>query len=282
MSDNFQTFRDLLRKPDDPSFLFEAALQITLLVEEPVTPGWRENARDTVRGFARRFRESPAFLQANDSRVLLEMFCDYFSRDLTFGGDMESYHDPANSSLLHVIEHRRGLPITLSILLVEMARQVEIPMWGIAAPRHFVVGSRIGGTEFVIDPFNACRLTPREEYLEQLADELGVDPRLLLAACTPASDKSILKRMLKNLMVSFSQQGDTTRIVETLQWAIELDPNDPEDLLNRGILRLRMRRLAEGATDLLRVLELTPESHPNRDHIHREALEALEQAKKNQ
>lgn len=281
MTDSFQTFRDLLRQGDNPGFLFETALQISLLVEEPTDPAWREHARDTVRGYGRRFRESADSLHASSDHALLEKFCHYFSSELGFHGDTESYHDPANSSILHVLATRTGLPITLAVVLVEMARHAGLEMWGVAAPRHFVVGTRGDGRDWIVDPFNHCRIVSVEEYMAEISDGMSLNPNLLAPIFRPAPHRLVIKRMLKNLMVSFSQEGSAARIFETLEWALELDPEDAEDLLNRGILRMRMRRFGDGAKDLLRVIELTPESDPNREHIYREAVEAIRQSKNN-
>ncbi|MCC5876541.1 MAG: hypothetical protein JJU11_10025 [Candidatus Sumerlaeia bacterium] len=281
MNDSFQTFRDLLRQGDNPGFLFETALQVSLLVDEPTNPAWRENARDAVRGYGRRFGESADSLHTESELAQLEKFCRYFSTDLGFRGDTDSYHDPANSSILHVLANRSGLPITLAIVLIEAARHAGLSMWGVAAPRHFVVGTRADGREWVVDPFNHCRIVSVEEYMAEISGGLNLNPDLLLPIFNAAPPRLIIKRMLKNLMVSFSQEGRASQIFDTLEWALELDPDDAEDLLNRGILRLRMRRFGDGAKDLLRVLELTPETDSNRDHIHREAIEALRQSKNN-
>lgn len=275
MNDALEAFAELVRMEGSPSHLFEAALQISALVDEPADPSWRVKARDTVRSAGMRFQGSPESFKAEDDTALLRHFAHYFAGDLGFAGDHENYHDPANSSLLTVIRRRAGLPITLSVLFIELARHAGITCHGLAAPRHFLVGAATSAGQWVIDPFNESRMTPLADHIAELAVETNTAPEYLATHFQPAPVRVILKRMLRNLMVSYSTIGEAGKLLETFDWSLAIDPNDAEDLFNRGVLRLRTGSFAGGARDLLRLLEFTPPDDPNRPHIEREAREAV-------
>lgn len=275
MTDALEAFTELARMEGSPSHLFEAALQISALVDEPADPAWRAKIRDSVRTAGLRFLNSPEYLQAEDDTALLRQFTRYFADDLGFGGDPDNYHDPANSSLLSVLRRRMGLPITLSVLFIELARHAGLSCHGLAAPRHFLVGATTSDGKWAIDPFHESRMVPLADHIAEMAVEVNAPPEYLTAHFQPAPTRVILKRMLRNLMVSYSTIGEAGKLLETFDWSLAIDPHDPEDLLNRGVLRLRVGNFAEGARDLMELLRITPHDDPNRPHIEREALEAV-------
>ncbi len=91
-----------------------------------------------------------------------QALADHLAGRHGFSGDVEHYHDPSNALLSHVLDTRRGLPITLSVLYVAVARRVRIPAWGIALPGHFYVGVGTPDRTIVLDPFQSGLVVAHE------------------------------------------------------------------------------------------------------------------------
>lgn len=123
-----------------------------------------------------------------------------------FRGNEQDYYDPENSMLDAVLDRRLGIPITLSVLTLEVARRVGVPLVGIGAPSHFIVRDERDGT--YIDPFNRGRVLDAHEQ----AQLYGAAP------LEPSTPVEIVGRMLANLKGIYAQRGD----VESLRWVMRL------------------------------------------------------------
>jgi regulator of sirC expression with transglutaminase-like and TPR domain len=161
-----------------------------------------------------------------------------------FRGDRDEYDAPRNSFLHEVLRTRRGLPITLSLLFIEVARRVGIDAFGIPFPGHFLVGVRGNGSDgavdvVVVDPFHAGRLrtvTDLERHLTRLA---GKPTPLAAEHLMPAEPRSVLERMLYNLRSSYVRRGDVLHLSRVLSRLLILRPRDGVLYLERA----RSRRL---------------------------------------
>jgi regulator of sirC expression with transglutaminase-like and TPR domain len=132
----------------------------------------------------------------------LQRALDFFFVVQGFGGNVRAYHDPDNSYLHRVIETRRGIPITLAVLFVELARHVGLDAQGIAFPGHFLLRVNLHEGIVVIDPFTGESLDGVE--IERRAAPHGADAGALLQ---PAAPHQILIRMLNNLRVMHAREG---------------------------------------------------------------------------
>lgn len=131
------------------------------------------------------------------------------------GGNVDDYHDPSNSFLHRVIETRRGIPITLSVLWMEVGRRAGIEMVGVGLPGHFVVYA--GGQ--MVDPFHYGEAIGFEEAAGLVAAALGGSPRLDRSWLSPVDTTGIIQRMLRNLEQVY--RGDN-RNSEWVEACIEL------------------------------------------------------------
>jgi regulator of sirC expression with transglutaminase-like and TPR domain len=123
-----------------------------------------------------------------------------------FAGDEASYEDPHNSLLDRVLERRRGLPITLSVLAVHLGRHAGVPLHGIGFPGHFLVGMRLREPEpLVLDPFRGGAVLRGPELDQLLARATGRRPAPAQERwrehLRPASGREVVVRMLRNLMM---------------------------------------------------------------------------------
>ncbi|MEZ4402386.1 MAG: transglutaminase-like domain-containing protein [Kofleriaceae bacterium] len=143
---------------------------------------------------------------------------------LALEGDRDDYDHPHNSFLPRVVARRRGLPIALAVIYLEVARRADLPLFGVALPGHFVVAYRMGETAtVVIDPFERARLLDRTDLVAMVA-RAGArwSPSLL----TPATPLEIARRMLRNLVGSYHRRGDHAKLAAAMALleAIAQDP----------------------------------------------------------
>lgn len=130
--------------------------------------------------------------------------------ELGFDGDREDYYDPRNSYLHEVLRRRRGIPITLSVVLIEVGRRCGVPLSGIGTPGHFMVRSD-DDEDLFIDPFQRGLLLRREQMLARFGPALGADADRSL---TPVGPVQILRRMLTNLTAVHRNRADR----DALRW----------------------------------------------------------------
>lgn len=150
-------------------------------------------------------------------------------RDEGFTGNTEQYEDVANSFMDRVLEHRRGLPITLCVLAIHLARTAGVEMVGIPFPAHFLVGVDLQGpSPAVFDPFReGQRLTLSELaglYRTATGKAMTSTAPLLRQLLQPAPPRAILSRMLRNLQRHYAQKGAHDRVVEVVGLLALLHP----------------------------------------------------------
>ncbi|RVU46635.1 transglutaminase [Rubrivivax rivuli] len=145
----------------------------------------------------------------------LRLLNQYFFHELGFAGNVNDYHDPRNSLLPEVLRTRRGIPLTLALLYIEIARPLGLAVQGVSFPGHFLVKLAVAGGEVVIDPFTGQSLT-RQALEERLlpfrrAPEMGLGAPTLAAWLQAASAREMLARLLRNLREIHRQAGDLPR-----------------------------------------------------------------------
>lgn len=198
-----------------------------------------------------------------------------------YRGNDEDYYDPCNSYLNHVIETRRGLPITLSVIYLEVARRLGIPLVGVGLPLHFVVKwplPREHGGDLFVDVFSGAKIWSYEECRAQVmarmrsgAGVLGFDPRWT----RPVGTRAILARMLANLKTIYLTQGETRLALETVDRLLALRPDQHEELRDRGLLRLALGDRLLAAADIAAYAERVPDA-PELGRLRRRLLQSRE------
>ncbi len=185
----------------------------------------------------------------------LRILNQFFFGDLGFGGNVNDYHDPDNSFLHVVLRTRRGIPISLAVLWMELAQGLGLPVHGVNFPGHFMVKIDLPRGQVVIDPFTGHSLS-REELDERLepykrrsglVDDYDVPLSLYLQAASP---RDILARMLRNLKEIYRAQQDWARLVAVESRLIVLLPESWADYRDRGLAYAEQGRAAEAAEDL--------------------------------
>ena len=169
--------------------------------------------------------------------------------DLGFKGNDEDYYDPNNSYLNEVLSRRIGIPITLSLVYIEVGKRLGVPLVGIGMPGHFIVGHR-DVKDVYIDPFQGGILLSLQECIERFRGVAGSraawDPKYL----EPIGNRDFVARMLRNLKAVYFQREDYARAVTVLDMLVTLQPQLPEERRDRGLAHYRLGNHAHALDDL--------------------------------
>jgi regulator of sirC expression with transglutaminase-like and TPR domain len=179
---------------------------------------------------------------ASDAPALqrLRALNQFFFRDLSFGGNLNDYYDPDNSYLHAVLRTRRGIPITLAVIWLELAAGLGLQARGVAFPGHFMVKVTLPKGQVIIDPFTGQSLS-REELSQRLepyrqrsglVDDFEVPMGLYLQSASP---REIIARMLRNLKEIYISQEDHARLIAVLDRLLVLQPDSWSDRRDRGL-----------------------------------------------
>jgi regulator of sirC expression with transglutaminase-like and TPR domain len=179
----------------------------------------------------------------------------FFFRDLGFGGNVNHFYDPDNSYLSVVLRTRRGIPISLAVLWLELAQGMGLSARGVNFPGHFMVKVNLPRGQVVIDPFTGQSLS-REDLAERLepykrrnglVDDFDVPVGLYLQSATP---RDILARMLRNLKDIHTTHEDWTRLIQVQDRLIVLLPEAHVEYRDRGLAWAEKGELRRAVADL--------------------------------
>ena len=187
-----------------------------------------------------------------------------------FRGNREDYYDPRNSFLNEVLVRRTGIPITLALVCTEIARRIDLPVYGVSFPGHFLVkyvgGDEVGSVcEIVADPFSGVTLSEddvRERFKIATGSAARFDARWLRVA-TP---REILVRLLGNLKQIYVQREEPEHALGCCDRILLLVPDAPLELRDRGLVYQQLECFGAALSDLERFLSLAPQD-PSADAI---------------
>lgn len=179
----------------------------------------------------------------------------FFFGDLAFGGNVNHYYDPDNSYLNRVLERRRGIPITLGVLWLELAQGLGLQAVGINFPGHFLVKVSLAQGQVVIDPFTGQSLAREDlsQRLEPFRRRHGLvgefEPPVELYL-QPAPEREILARVLRNLKEIQRQAADWPRLLQVLERLVILLPEGWSERRDRGLALAELGRIDAARADL--------------------------------
>ncbi len=195
---------------------------------------------------------------SDDGPTFIGKLNEYLFDELDFRGNSGDYYSPLNSCLNQVLMERTGLPITLSLVYIEIGRRLKRPLVGIGMPGHFLVEYNDGQFQSYIDPFHSGRLMLPEECLALASRVTGMDLSESFEALEPVSKRQMALRMLNNLRAAYLRNSGWTKALQVQQLLVVACPDDGVEYRQRGYLNLQERHLREAAADLTRYLELCP------------------------
>ena len=262
-------FRELverLRGDDESVGLAEAALR---LAAEFQPDAGLEPARAAL---ARLGAEAARTVPANGSPAArAASLLDYLHTGCGFRGNETQYDDPRNSFLPDVLARRTGIPITLSIVAIEVAARAGLELCGVSFPGHFLARS-VDEPPVVLDAFHGRVLDP-EGCTALLRRALGPAAALEPGHLEPAATRDVLVRMLANLKHGYATRQEWVRAVDCCDRILLLAPEAAGELRDRGLLYEQLECFGPALEDLERFLALVPRA-PEADAL-RARVEAL-------
>jgi len=178
---------------------------------------------------------------------------NYLFQELGFSGDSDNYYDPRNSFLNDVLMRKIGIPITLSILYIEIGERLGLKLRGVSFPGHFLVKIRVTGGELVLDPYDHGRSLSEEDLRERLARFTGEEAAQTLPLedlLEPASPRQILARLLRNLKAIYLEAKDLDQALAVMNRLVVLLPDVPEERRDRGLVFAQLECPRAAADDL--------------------------------
>lgn len=252
-------------RPEAEISLAQAALQFAAHLAGPVDVAHYRSLLADMAG-----EVGPTVLAAADDAGRIAALNTYLFAVLQFTGNRDDYYAAGNSFLNQVIDHRRGIPISLSVIYLEIGWALGLPVFGVGMPGHFIVGYELPDSQTYIDVFNQGRRLTEADCLEicqlPLSDLIPFRRDYL----KPAAKRAILYRMLLNLKQIFLKSQDWPAAYKTVDLMLQLYPEQVGDIRDRGLLAYRLNRLRDAIFDLERYLNLAPQARDAawlRDHL---------------
>jgi regulator of sirC expression with transglutaminase-like and TPR domain len=199
-------------------------------------------------------------LLLQDDRERAAALATYLAGDASFQGNVLAYSDPRNSFLNEVLDRRQGIPITLAIIYVAVARRLGLDAYGISLPGHFIAGVRDGSKRVLLDPFHGgtrLAIADCERLVRETAGYQGPFERAWL---DPAPPQAILARLLNNLRLVYFQLADWPKARVVLERLQQVQPDEPAHLRDLGLVHYQQGAILKAARYLEAYLEQEPDS----------------------
>jgi len=193
--------------------------------------------------------------------------------DLGFTGNADDYYDPRNSYLNEVLDRRVGIPISLSIVYMEVGRKIGLPLGGVSFPGHFLVRLGLRGSTLVLDPFSGGVPLSEQDLRKLLRRVIAGSGRAGLRSAgdvaaqlpldqflEPAGHRQILARVLRNLKNIYREKEEPQRLLEVINRMIVVAPDSPGELRDRGLVYQKLEAFRAALKDLNDYLEQEPEA----------------------
>ena len=188
---------------------------------------------------------------------LISMLNEYLFDELGFCGAEEDYYDPGNSFLNIVLDKKTGIPISLSIIYVEVAKNIGLDLKIVGFPGHVIVKPK---NEIILDPFYRGRLLTIENLEEILDRNFGEGVEFVPEYLNEATTEQLLTRLLRNLKNAYTQSYAYDNAMKCTDMILGIQPESPEEIRDKGILEERLLRYDKALPLLNKYLELQPEA----------------------
>ena len=245
-------FVRLARSPDEEIDLALAALLVAAAEYPDIDIGHQLGLLDALAAAA-----APLLGEEPDPLSYVNTISQYLFDEVGLRGDQEDYYDPRNSFLNEVLRRRRGIPISLSLVYIEVGKRLGVPLLGVGMPGHFLVRHREAADLF-IDPFHGGILLSEEECAHRLRQVTGYtgpwEPRFM----APISNREFIARLLRNLKGIYLQQEDDARALTVLDYLVTLLPNALGERRDRGLVHYRSGHYPQALEDLQHYLADDP------------------------
>ena len=205
----------------------------------------------------------------------LQLLKHFFYNELGFGPNPNDFYAPENSYLHQIIENRRGIPISLAILMMELGQQIGLNIRGVSFPNHFMMRISLQQGEIIMDPLNGESLSKNQlqEMLDPYLDAKGYRGELSLPLnifLRVSSSREILSRFMRNLKMIYSEDERWERLLGIQERLVILLPDSAEEVRDRGLIFAQLEYVRPAIADLQRYLSEMPGAEDTtdiREHI---------------
>lgn len=191
---------------------------------------------------------------------IIQTINQYLYDDLGYKGNTSDYYDPRNSFLNEVIERRTGIPITLSLVYLEIAQRLNFPMIGIGMPGHFLIRPEFENTGIFIDAFNRGEILFEQDCEARLAQIYKRPVPMQSKFLQPLAPRQLLARMLTNLKFIYLNHKDVPRALMVVEHIVLLFPEAAMELRDRGLLYYQLGYISKASQDLEMYLAMIPDA----------------------
>jgi len=257
-SDLIQAFATLVRSEieDERVDILRAALTLSRI---------HEPALDVER-YVHRVDELAARVAAkiddpDDPVQIIAAMNDVLFREEMFRGNTVDYYSPRNSFLHDVLDRRLGIPITLALVYMEVARRVGFLLFGVGMPGHFLLKHYdVDGHSILIDAFERGSIITEDDCRQKLdsiySGQVALQPEFLL----PVTRRQMLTRVLNNLRSIYLSQRDFRRAVQVVDLVLVIYPRSPEDMKQRAVLRYNLNDFRGALSDFEEYVKMSPDA----------------------
>lgn len=185
---------------------------------------------------------------------------EYLFEEMGFRGNEEDYNDPRNSYLNEVLDRRLGIPLTLSILFVEVARAARFEALGVGLPGHFVTRVTYGDRTIFVDPYHGGRVITQDDCADLVRRTTGRISLFRPDMLEGVDERAMLARMLLNLKHIYLKREDFGRALSMVERLLLITPDDSSEIRDRGFLNAHLGRPGAAVTDLENYLTIAPDA----------------------
>jgi len=197
----------------------------------------------------------------SEQRVLALNY--YLFNEMRFSGNLVDYYDPRNSYLNEVMERRTGIPITLSILYLEVGKRLGLNLKGVSFPGHFLVKLVVKRGQLVLDPFTGGEAQSEADLRQRLAQVLPsgkAEQAQLDQYLEPATPRQMIARVLRNLKNIYTQTGKLEQALAVMHRMLLVMPESAEELRDRGLVYQQLECFRPALSDLQNYLRRRPQA----------------------
>lgn len=216
--------------------LARAALAIALRNQPGISAGRFENHLKILSNDLAERHDALLQKDADSLELRLEALRDVFVGKHEYHGDTESYDDLQNADFIRVIERRKGLPIALCILCIDMGRRQGWEIYGLALPGHYVCRMDFEGKRIIFDPFEDCKILQAQDLRAIIKRAQGINAELSADYYNPATNRDILIRLQNNIKFRQIDAEDYAGALNTVEIMRLIDPSEYRTLLDAGVL----------------------------------------------
>jgi regulator of sirC expression with transglutaminase-like and TPR domain len=252
MSAGLRAFAELVSAPDTDIDLGLGALLIAQIEHGPIDAAAELERLDDLAA-----RSGAAAV--GDPVHALHRLREFLFEEEGFRGNTDDYYDPRNSCLKDVLDRRIGIPITLSLVMMEIGRRVGLPIVGVGLPGHFVVRADVAAEPVLLDPFDGGAIVTHEGAAALVARALGRSVALTEAHFAPVGRRQILTRMLLNLKSAYARCRGWEKALTICDYLLTLD-RSPVHVRDRGTALVKLGEVQRGLADWERYLSAAPDA----------------------